>query len=162
VTVIIADFASNSKPLSFKKRRPSFVDPGTFLEGELQNLFDLCYFAGKELVPTGWNVVDEDKKYPRLSSRNPQVFQSADESDQDHDMTNGRAASESSSDNGGAKYQDDYSNHTRMNEESDEDEVAPRPPTVSLSYSFHLLLLPLSKFVHSYMASGSPIITMHA
>jgi ubiquitin carboxyl-terminal hydrolase 4/11 len=99
-------------------------------------MFDLGYFTGsKELVPSGWNIVDDDKTYPTLSSRNPQLQQSHDdESGNDYDMTDGRAGSESSND--GDNYSSNhFSDNTRMTEEetSDEDELVsnPQPPRVS-------------------------------
>ena len=99
-------------------------------------MFDLGYFVGsKELVPSGWNQVDDEKTYPTLSSRNPQLQHNLDEdSGNDYDMTTDRAGSESSHEG------DNYSrNHllgnTRMTEEetSDEDELVsdPQPPKVS-------------------------------
>lgn len=126
-------FRSNSGPI-FNKRRPKFMAPESYLEPQFQNLFDLCYFSGKELVPVGWNVVDDDKTYPRLSSRNPQLFQTADDqSEYDHDMTNGRAASETSNEDANS-HNHNYSSTTRMNEESsDEDELALPAPRVSLN-----------------------------
>ena len=99
-------------------------------------MFDLGYFTGsKELVPSGWNIVDDDKTYPTLSSRNPQLQQSLDEeSGNDYDMTNGRAGSESSTDEDNYSS-NHFSSNTRMTEEetSDEDELVsnPQPPRVS-------------------------------
>jgi ubiquitin carboxyl-terminal hydrolase 4/11/15 len=89
-------------------------------------MFELCYFSTNEFVPAGWQAVDEDKNFPRLSSRNPQLHQ-ADELDDDHDMTSRRAASESSNEDS-SFHQPNYSSTTRMNDESsDEDELAPAP-----------------------------------
>lgn len=131
---IPTDSILRSNSLSFNKRRPKFVEPGSYLDGDFQNIFDLCYFSGKELVPSGWNVIDDDKTYPSLSSRNPQVFQNADESEDDQDMTNGRAASDTSNEDGNAHY-GAFSSTTRMadEDESDEDEIASLPPKVSLT-----------------------------
>lgn len=74
----------------------------------------------------GWNTIDEDKAYPRLSSRSPQIPQTADESDYDHDMTNGRSASETSNEDGTPNI---YSSTTRMNDESSEEDELALPPT---------------------------------
>lgn len=130
----LADLSFHSNLLNFNKRRPKFLEPGTWLPGEFQNLFDLCYLSGsgKELIPTGWNVLDEDKAYPRLASRNPQVSQNADELDDDFEMTNGRAASHSSNEDSDSRI-GTLSGTTRMvdEEESDEDELASGPAKVS-------------------------------
>lgn len=88
-------------------------------------MFTLSYFTGvKELVPNGWHTVDEDKTYPALSSRNPQLQQSIDDdSGNDFDMTNGRTASDSSieDDDLGTEFP-----NTRMVDESSDDELAPQ------------------------------------
>ncbi len=58
----------------FKKRRPKWVNPLTFLDPEFQNLFDLSYFGEpSSTVPTGWNSITDDNILPRLSSREPKV-----------------------------------------------------------------------------------------
>jgi len=103
----------------------------------MQNMFEVSYFSGsKEMIPSGWNVVDEDKTFTPLSSRNPQVPQYLDEdSGNGYDLANGRAGSESSSSDDPYK-ENDQSTATRMVEESsdedeDEDELAPSAPQVS-------------------------------
>ena len=98
------------------------MDPDSFLDGDFQNIFELSYFSGKELVPTGWNVVDDDKTYPRLSSRSLQIFQAPKDSENDDDIANGRAGSESSNEDSSASYPN-HSSTTRMADESDEDEL---------------------------------------
>jgi hypothetical protein len=114
--------------LAFNKRRPKFTRPGTYLKGELQNLFDLGYFHGaKELVPSGWGEIDEDKSYPTLASRSPQLHHTMeDESSNEYDMASARAGSESSND-ADLDHQHAFASTTRMNEESDEDELAADP-----------------------------------
>jgi len=58
----------------FNHKRPKWVDPAEFLDPELQNLFDLSYFAeSSTAVPTGWNSTTEDRALPRLSTRQPKV-----------------------------------------------------------------------------------------
>jgi hypothetical protein len=136
----LVDFVFCSHSLTFNKRRPKFIVPESYLEPELQNLFDLCYFVGKELVPTGWNYVDEDKTYPSLLSRNPQVSQTADESDNDHDMTNGRATSESSED--GSPPVHSLPNTTRMTEEDESDDEIASLPRSRVSRKFYPLFYP--------------------
>jgi ubiquitin carboxyl-terminal hydrolase 4/11 len=111
------------------------VDPNVYLPPGFQNLFELSYFtSAKELVPVGWGSVDEDKDYPKLSSRDPQALHSMQEDEQaqdDYEMPNGRTQSEASSD----VEEDDAPQligPTRMNEESsDEDEPAAPAPNIS-------------------------------
>lgn len=134
-------------PPSFNTRRPDFLQRGSFLSPGLQNAFNIGYFAGsKEMVPTGWHTVDEDKTYPYLSSRNPQLAQSHDTSSMSgYEASNGRAGSEGSEDNFHAGAA-----NTRMNDESsDEDEEIPAiaKPRVSQPYSLDS--------IHSYTAISS-------
>lgn len=43
-----------------------------YLEGELQNLFDLSFFKEDALVPTGWHAISSsDRLFPRLDTRRP-------------------------------------------------------------------------------------------
>lgn len=118
-----SNLSSSTLPPNFNTRRPIFLQRGSFLSPELQNAFNMGYFAGsKEMVPTGWHTVDEDKMYPYLSSRNPQLAQSLDTSSMSgYEASNGRAGSEGSEENFHAGAA-----NTRMNEESsDEDEEIP-------------------------------------
>ncbi|KAH8805658.1 ubiquitin carboxyl-terminal hydrolase-like protein [Xylogone sp. PMI_703] len=115
------------------KRRPKFMAPGSYLEPEMQNMFELCYFSGqREMIPTGWTAVDETKTFPRLSSRNPvppPPTAAEEELENDYDMTNGRATSETSDED--EKPAENLAN-TRMTEESSEEEdqvsLPVRPP----------------------------------
>ncbi len=50
---------------------PRVLRPGSFVSSELQNLFEMKYFPGTEMVPTGWSALDENKNYPTLASRLP-------------------------------------------------------------------------------------------
>jgi ubiquitin carboxyl-terminal hydrolase 4/11/15 len=101
-------------------------------------MFDIGYFAGsKEMIPSGWNVVDEDKNYPSISTRNPQVYQPVEE-DPGNGFEDGRAGSESSEDglysNGTSNG---FSSTTRMVEETsdEDDDVIPAvAPRVSLHF----------------------------
>ncbi len=110
------------------------MDPNVYLDPGFQNLFELSYFtSAKELVPVGWGSVDEDKDYPKLSSRDPQVLYSMqdEQTQDDYAMPNGRTQSEASSD----AEEDDAPQliePTRMNEESsDEDGPAAPAPNIS-------------------------------
>lgn len=66
---------SSAYPLLLKKfntRRPKFVDPREFLPAQVQNLFELCYFAEPEFnVPSGWSAIQDNAQLPRVSSRLP-------------------------------------------------------------------------------------------
>jgi ubiquitin carboxyl-terminal hydrolase 4/11 len=126
---------SNNRKRKFRSRRPKWVDPKEYLDAGFQNLFEMSYFTGfKELVPVGWSSVDEDKDYPKLSSRDPQLhqpMQGDDEPQDDFSMPNGQAQSEPTSD----AEEDDAPQlvgPTRMNEEDSSDEDEPAPvPTIS-------------------------------
>ncbi|KAI6709922.1 hypothetical protein JHW43_007556 [Diplocarpon mali] len=56
----------------FNSRRPKFVNPNYQLNPSLQNMFEIGYFgSSKEMISSGWDTVNEQKSYPRISSRNP-------------------------------------------------------------------------------------------
>lgn len=119
---------SNPRKRKFQSRRPKWIDPEQFLPSEYNNLFELSYFSSKkEVVPTGWGVVDEEKLYPRLSSRIP-VVQDAVEVD---DEASDGFASNNPQRSDGESSEDDIGDipqlaPTRMNEESsDDDDLAP-------------------------------------
>lgn len=136
-------YPSSNRKRKFRSRRPKWVDPNEYLDAAFQNLFELSYFTGsKELVPVGWSSVDEDKDYPRLSSRDQhtRTIQEDDRPHEDYSMTNGRTKSEASSD----AEEDDAPQlvaPTQMNDESsDDDEAAPTPniPRVSINTISHI------------------------
>lgn len=78
----------------------------------LQNLFELCYFSTKEPVPTGWNIVDDDKAYPTLASRNPPEPEWNDEeSSYGSEARNSRAGSEDSRSSNSSIKGGDYTNY---------------------------------------------------
>ena len=55
-----------------KDRIPNLLKPGAFINPELRTLFDMKYFSGTEMIPTGWSTLnDENKNYPAISSRLP-------------------------------------------------------------------------------------------
>jgi len=142
----------NNRKRKFRSQRPKWVNPNVYLPPGFQNLFELSYFtSAKELVPVGWGSVDEDKDYPKLSSRDPQALHSMQEDDQpqdDYAMPNGRTQSEASSD------VEEYDapqlvGPTRMNEESsDEDE----PPALAPNISRVRILLLASCISHCSVA----------
>lgn len=122
----------------FRKQRPKFIDPTSQLDPSFQNIFELGYFSGaKEMIPTGWSSVDDDKVYPSLSSRAPQTPEPLDEDPSNpFENDNGRSDSESSDegfrDNDFAKPP-----NTRMTEESsDEDEDPISVPVSRVSAHF--------------------------
>ena len=52
------------------KHVPAVLQPGTYIPGHLQNLFDMKFFrSGSDVVPTGWNSLAENKDYPTVLSR---------------------------------------------------------------------------------------------
>lgn len=77
------------------------------------------------MIPSGWNVVDDDKAYPPLDNRIPQSQQpSVDGSD----GSSTRARSESSNEGDSVALSNQP---TRMNEESSADELSGPGPTIS-------------------------------
>lgn len=118
----------------FRTRRPKFIDAGSYLEPNLQNMFSLGYFkTNKEFIPTGWTELGDDKEYPTLASRSPQLQQTpVEDSGTDFEMANGRTESESSNEDD-HRSQATFGTTTRMNEESSEDELAKPVPQVSES-----------------------------
>lgn len=117
----------NPRKRKFRSRRPKWVDPDQHLPTGFNDLFELGYFGGnKELVPSGWNVVDEEKKFPKLSSRLPMVQEAFEVDDQNPSGFVPNNATNSD----GESSEDDVNDipqlaPTRMNEESsDEDDSA--------------------------------------
>ena len=87
-------------------------------------------------MPTGWTDVDEEKTYPTLASRAPQI------PDDESVPSTDRTESESDEDE---DQQNDVIGTTRMNDESsDEDELSGPTPVVSSNISrvFSLLSTP--------------------
>ncbi|KAM3068068.1 hypothetical protein ACMFMG_011116 [Clarireedia jacksonii] len=97
---------------SFNSRRPTFIDPKVYVPPALQNLFELCYFSTREPVPTGWSIVDDDKAYPTLASRNPPEPESNDEeSSYGSEARNSRAGSEDSRSSNSSTKGGEYPNY---------------------------------------------------
>lgn len=113
----------------FSKKRPEWIDPQRMLPPQLQNMFELSYFCDRsEVVPSGWNQVQDRQEYPKLSSRAPE------DSSSDHDtsgpspLTNGGDSdAESTSDKQSVT---DAAAPTRMNDESSEEDEPSRPVKV--------------------------------
>lgn len=50
-----------------------FIQPEEFIDPGLRAMFEMRYFSGEQMVPVGWNVLqDESKNIPAISSRMPQ------------------------------------------------------------------------------------------
>jgi hypothetical protein len=92
-------------------------------------MFQLKYFTGtRELVPAGWGSVDEDKDYPLLSSRSPQVLETHEDDQTEDDFPMSTGNRRTTSDAGSSEIEDDAPQLalTQTNEESsDDDELAP-------------------------------------
>ncbi|KAF8861355.1 UCH-domain-containing protein [Acephala macrosclerotiorum] len=131
VDVAMKDPSPTASPSPFKTRRPKFLAPGSFLTPSLQNMFEVGYFSGaKEMIPTGWNVVDDDKAYPNINTRAPQPqVSNDDETGSEHRSSSGRAQSDTSEDEA---YSNGASVSTRMVEESSDEDAAPPPIAKSL------------------------------
>jgi len=104
----------------FNKRRPKWISPLEFLDGHFQNLFEMSYFREANpttTVPTGWNNVNEDTPYPRLSTRLPKLPVSDVEMQSPGTWPNG-------SDDSGSEEATPPDSHliTRMAEESSEED----------------------------------------
>ncbi|KAK2698709.1 hypothetical protein QWA68_002357, partial [Fusarium oxysporum] len=118
----------------FNKSRPKFIGPDSFLEPELQNLFDLCYFTDKAYsgdVPTGWSNVDHHQLLPKLSDRIPQPSPEDDDTASRDDESSAPSNEDASSNDESIKAE---TTQTRMVEESSEEEVQ-EAPRVGLSIS---------------------------
>lgn len=127
VDVVMKDSSPKSPPTLFNTRRPKFVTPETFLDPRLQNLFAVGFFSGaKEMIPNGWQIVDEDKIFSNINTRAPQQPEAVeDEARSEDQSSNGLPRSDSGED-------DEYPGNgvmaaTRMAEESDEDDAVPPP-----------------------------------
>jgi ubiquitin carboxyl-terminal hydrolase 4/11/15 len=106
----------------FNKKRPSFMVPGTFLEPQLQNLFELSYFydSSDSFVPSGWSQVENYRTLPKLADRMPKPSVESDQgSPESWDSTS--ANDESGKEENSPKAESDAT-QTRMAEESSEEE----------------------------------------
>ena len=105
-----------------QKSAPTWIDPEEYLPSELQNLFSLSYFTeSNSFLASGMHSVSEDKEYPKLSSRAPDTAASDDTLD---NATNGTASNEDSSSDEVSRQSADAP-LTRMNDESDDEDVSP-------------------------------------
>ncbi|KIL90912.1 hypothetical protein FAVG1_05607 [Fusarium avenaceum] len=112
----------------FNTNRPKYINPDSFLDPELQNLFELCYFTDKSCsghVPTGWSSVDHHQLLPKLSDRIPQS------TPDDEDAASRDDESSTPSGNDDASSNDESTKveitQTRMLDESSEEEAQEAP-----------------------------------
>lgn len=108
----------------FNKRRPVFVEKDSFLEPELQNLFDLSYFTDNSdgAVPTGWSSVDATRALPKLADRIPEPSIEEDDQPSPESYNSNPSGNEDESNDESQKTEE---GHTRMMDESSEDEPSP-------------------------------------
>ncbi|PBP27076.1 ubiquitin carboxyl-terminal hydrolase [Diplocarpon rosae] len=109
----------------FNSRRPKFIKPNSHLNPSLQNMFEIGYFgSSKEMISSGWETVDEQKSYPRISSRNPPQEDGA--STNGYEAVGSRAGSDSAGEN---EVKGTPAGAIRINEESeDSEEDGPKRP----------------------------------
>jgi ubiquitin carboxyl-terminal hydrolase 4/11 len=100
----------------FNTKRPKWISRGEFLPPQLQTLFELSYFQEDAAVPTGWNAVDGNRIFDKLSSRIPEE-QSPIDQGTPGTWTNGGTDDDSSEEAPQPIAQ------TRMNDESSDEEV---------------------------------------
>ncbi|OTA01799.1 ubiquitin carboxyl-terminal hydrolase, putative [Trichoderma parareesei] len=107
----------------FNSQRPKFIQPGEFLDPELQGLFELSYFANRTdgTVPTGWTNVDNNKTLPKLADRIPED-QREEEDQPSPESWNSTASGNEESSNEEENPQQE-SSQTRMTDESSEEDV---------------------------------------
>ncbi|KAL6827139.1 UCH domain-containing protein [Trichoderma sp. SZMC 28015] len=108
----------------FNTQRPKFVQPGEFLEPELQTLFEFSYFAATAdgPVPTGWSNVDNNRTLPKLADRIPEPPIKEDEDQASPESWNSTASGNEESSNEDESPQQE-SVQTRMADESDEEDL---------------------------------------
>ncbi|UKZ54970.1 hypothetical protein TrVGV298_008785 [Trichoderma virens] len=108
----------------FNTQRPKFVQPGEFLDPELQGLFELSYFAATAdgPVPTGWSNVDNSRTLPKLADRIPEPPAKEDEDQPSPESWNSTASGNEESSNEDESPQQE-SVQTRMADESSEDDL---------------------------------------
>ncbi|RFU72417.1 hypothetical protein TARUN_9848 [Trichoderma arundinaceum] len=106
----------------FNNQRPKFIQPGEFLDPELQGLFELSYFASQTEgpVPTGWANVDNNRTLPKLLDRVPEEL-SKEEDQPSPESWNSTASGNEDSSNDEESPQPESSQTRMMDESSEED-----------------------------------------
>ncbi|KHN95134.1 ubiquitin carboxyl-terminal hydrolase [Metarhizium album ARSEF 1941] len=108
----------------FNTQAPKFADAANFLNPELQNLFELCYFRSNSdgPVPTGWSSVDNSRTLPKIADRIPELRA------KDSDAASPGSSNCTSSSIEESGDEDEVaagSTQTRMMEESSEEDAQP-------------------------------------
>lgn len=107
----------------FNSPRPDWIKPDVYLDGQLQNLFDMSYFSEDTLVPTGWNAVgsSSERLFPRLDARKPRP---SSPSQSDEDMPSPSGSGTASEESGTEESGDvpETGAQTRMADEPSEEE----------------------------------------
>jgi ubiquitin carboxyl-terminal hydrolase 4/11/15 len=134
----------------FNSQRPKFIQPGEFLDPELQGLFELSYFANRTdgTVPTGWTNVDNHKTLPKLADRIPEDRREEEDQPSPESWNSTASGNEESSNEEENPQQE--SSQTRMADESSEEDV---PHGARVSYSN------LTRFCFHLMPHSSPYTT---
>lgn len=82
-------------------------------------MFEIGYCKGtKEIIPSGWNIIDEDKIYPSISSRLCQPSQTIDGEVIENEDSDSRITSSETSDEDSANF----SGASNLNEDSESDD----------------------------------------
>lgn len=126
----------------FNAQRPKFIQPGEFLDPELQGLFELSYFASQAdgPVPTGWANVENNKTLPKLADRIPEPPTREEEDQPSPESWNSTASGNEESSNEDDSPQQE-SSQTRMMDESSEEDV-PHGTRVSFFLVFSVVVFP--------------------
>ncbi|KAJ0118310.1 hypothetical protein J7T55_009093 [Diaporthe amygdali] len=107
----------------FNSRRPEWIKSDVYLDGQLQNLFDMSYFTEDTIIPTGWHAIgtNSERLFPRLDTRKPRPSTPS-QSDEDMPSPSG---SGTASEESGTEESGDVPEHeatTRMVDEPSEEE----------------------------------------
>lgn len=106
-----------------------------FLDGQLQNLFDMSYFSEDTLVPTGWNAVGSngERLFPRLDARKPRPNSP---SQSDEEMPSPSGSGTASEESGTEESGDvpEAGTQTRMADEPSEEESDSSLPDLQACY----------------------------
>ncbi|KAM0370660.1 hypothetical protein ACHAPY_010511 [Fusarium culmorum] len=112
----------------FNTTRPKFAKPDSFLDPELENLFELCYFTDKSFtghVPTGWSHVDHHQLLPKLADRIPQPTPEGEDTGSRDDESSTPSVNEDASSTDESMKAE--VTQTRMAEESSEEDAQKAP-----------------------------------
>lgn len=119
----------------FNRRRPDWIKPDVYLDGQLQNLFDMSYFSEDTLVPTGWQVVgtNSERLFPRLDARKPRPSTPP---HSDEDMPSPSGSGTASEESGTEESGDvpETGAQTRMADEPSEEESDASLPDLQACY----------------------------